>query len=635
MQENDKSKNYLIWICLAVAGAIFLLDISIPLGVAGGVPYVLVVLISLSLPCRKCIIYFAVLGSALTVIGFYTSPAAEMENWMVLANRSLALFAIWSVAFLGLGRRRAEDALKEANDLLEERVERRTQKLIDEVGVRRLTEEALRESEEKYRALFEDASESIYLIDAGSGQMVDFNDRAFEVLGYTREEFKRIRISDFEVTESPDEVLEHVRKIREEGSDNFETRHRAKEGDIKDVLVSARLISIGDRPYILSLISDITGIRRAEESLRESEEKYRTLLENLPQKVFLKDRDSVYISCNKRYADDLGISMDDIRGKTDFDFYAEEMAEKYRTDDEKIMDSGETEELEESYIYKGEELVVHTIKTPVFDAKGEVVALHGIFWDVTEKKRAEEALKRAHDNLERKVEERTAELSEEVEERKQAEESLKDLLAEKEVLVKEIHHRVKNNLQVITSLLNLQSQYIDNEAMKEIFKESQSRIKTMAMIHEKLYQSRDLSKIDFADYVKNLTASIFSSYRLGRAAVRLSVDIPDTVLDIDTCVSLGLIINELCTNSLKHAFPEGRDGEISIELSSCIEDSCVLIVKDDGIGLPEGFETKESDSMGLQLIDSMVAQLGGEVEVTSDGGASFKITFTPSGEWKG
>ena len=634
MQELGRKGKYLVWLCLAVAGAIYLLDISLPLGFAGGVPYVIVVLIALSIPCHNCVVYFAVLGSALTILGYFTSPAGG-ELWKVLSNRTMALLAIWAVALIGLGMRRARDALKEAHDQLEVRVEDRTRTLFEEVGVRRRTEESLRESEEKYRVLFEEANESIILIEAATGDIVDFNDRACGVLGYTREEFKGLKIADFEADQSSDVILEHVRKIREEGSDNFETRHRTKDGDIRDVLVSARLISIGDRPYILSLLSDITRIKRTEESLRESEEKYRTLLKHLPQKVFLKDRDSVYISCNERYADDLNISPDEIRGRTDFDFYPVELADKYRADDKKIMDSGKTEELEESYIYKGEELVVHTIKTPVFDGDGRVVALHGIFWDVTEKKRAEDALKEAHAELEGKVRDRTAELLEEVEERKQAEGALKASLAEKEVLLKEIHHRVKNNLQVITSILNLQSQYIDDPAMKDIFRESQSRIRSMAMIHERLYQSSDLSKIDFANYVKNLAASIFSSYKIGRAPVRLAVDMPETVIDIDTCVSLGLIINELCSNSLKYAFPEGRGGEISIGLSPCMDGKCVLTIKDDGIGLPEGFETREAGSMGHQLIDSMVAQIGGEMDVSSGEGASFKITFPCLGDRKG
>ena len=627
MQKTDNNGHYLIWLCLIVAGVIFLIDLTLPLGVAGGVPYVLVILIALSVSQRNVIIYMALLCSILTVLGYYTSPLGG-EHWKVLANRSLALFAIWVVALLGLARRKSMDALKEAHDQLEGRVERRTKALSDEVVVRRQAEDALRESEYKYRALFDQASESIYLIDAGSGNIVDFNDRASEALGYTREEFKGLKIADFEVIYSHEEVLERVRKIKEEGSDNFETRHRTKEGDIRDVLVSARVISLGERPYILSLCSDITELKRAEDALRQSEEKYRTLLENLPQKVFLKDRDSVYISCNVHYANDLNISPDDIKGMTDFDFYSKELAEKYRADDKKIMDSRKTEDLEEAYTYQGEELFVHTIKTPVFNDNGEVVALHGIFWDVTEKKRIEMALQEAHDELEIKVEERTVELREEVDERKRAEEALKGSLEEKEVLLKEIHHRVKNNLQVIMSILNLQSRYIDDDAMKEIFKESQNRIKSMALIHEKLYQSSDLAKIDFEDYIKNLTVSIFSGYKVGGAPVNLAIDIGKFTLDIDTCVSLGLIVNELCTNSLKYAFSHGKGGEIAIELKHCDDDRCVLTVRDNGIGLPEGFMVKEADTMGHQLVDSLIAQLAGELKVTSEGGTCFEITFS-------
>lgn len=626
MQNTNNSGHYFIWLCLVVAGIIFLIDLTLPLGVAGGVPYVLVVLIALSIPCRRCIVYFAVLGSVLTVLGYFTSPQGG-EHWKVLANRSLALFAIWVVALLGLGRRRAEDDLRKANDYLEERVERRTRALSDEVVMRRHTEEALSESEHKYKALFEQASESIYLVDAGSGNIVDFNDRAAEFLGYTRDEFEGLKIADFEVIESPDEVLEHVRKIKEEGSDNFESRHRTKDGDIKDVFVSSRVISLGDRPYIISLCSDISELKRAEDALRQSEEKYRTLLVNLPQKVFLKDRDSVYISCNKHYAEVLNITPDDIKGMTDFDFYSKKRAEKYRADDKKIMDSGKTEDIEEGYTYEGKELFVHTIKTPVFNDDGVVVALHGIFWDVTEKKLIEMALQEAHDGLEMKVEERTVELKEEVDVRTRAEEALKGSLAEKEVLLKEIHHRVKNNLQVIMSILNLQSRYVEDVDIKGVFKESQDRIKSMALIHEKLYLSSDLAKIDFADYIRNLTASIFSGHKVGVAPVKLNIDIDKFTLDIDTCVSLGLIVNELCTNALKYAFSHGKGGEISIELNYCDDDRYVLIVRDNGIGLSEGSRVKEADTMGHQLVDSFIAQLGGELKVTSKGGTCFEITF--------
>jgi len=145
--------------------------------------------------------------------------------------------------------------------------------------------------------------------------------------------------------------------------------------------------------FLYTFFQAITKRERAETALQESENKYRTLLENLPQKIFLKDRNSVYVSCNENYAGDLKIESEEIVGKTDYDFYPKELAEKYRADDKRIMESEETEDIEEKYIQQGQEIIVHTVKTPVKDAEGNVIGILGIFWDITERKRAEEALK--------------------------------------------------------------------------------------------------------------------------------------------------------------------------------------------------------------------------------------------------
>jgi len=213
-------------------------------------------------------------------------------------------------------------------------------------------------------------------------------------------------------------------------------------------------------------------------------------------------------------------------------------------------------------------------------------------------------------------------------ERKRAETKLRMALDEKVVLLKEVHHRVKNNLQIISSMLNLQSDYIEDERLKEIFRESQDRIRTMTLIHEKLYQSSNLSSISFPEYTDVLTSMIFRTYR--RTNVKLKLDISDLRLDIDDCISLGLIMNELCTNALKHAFPETKGGRIKISLSQDKNGMYQFIVSDNGVGLRSDFDLEKVSSMGLQLVDSMVTQLDGKITVDGKNGATFKITFPPS-----
>lgn len=265
-----------------------------------------------------------------------------------------------------------------------------------------------------------------------------------------------------------------------------------------------------------------------------------------------------------------------------------------------------------------------------------------------ERKKAEDALKKAYLDLEQQVQERTTELSKvnegliaEMDERKQIENKLKISLEEKEILLREIHHRVKNNLQIISSLLNLQSIYIVNEEMLEIYKESQNRVKSMAMIHEKLYQSDDLAKIDFGDYVKSLILNLFSSYGVDESLIKLEINIKDILLDINTAVPCGLIINELVTNSIKHGFSNiyGSKQQLKGPVAISNEKNMInvnitknnelftMAIYDNGIGFPENLDFKNTDSLGMQLVISLIDQLRGTVELERKNGTCFEIIF--------
>jgi PAS domain S-box-containing protein len=220
----------------------------------------------------------------------------------------------------------------------------------------------------------------------------------------------------------------------------------------------------------------------------------------------------------------------------------------------------------------------------------------------------------------------TTSIIRDVTERQINEKKLQNSLNEKELLLKEIHHRVKNNLMIISSLLNLQSRYIKDEESKNIFKESQNRTRSMALIHERLYQSTDLKRIDFGDYIQTLSNDLYNTYVMDKTLISLNVDVKDIMLDIDISIPLGLIINELVTNCLKHAFPDGESGKIDIKFQ-ILNNEYQLQVKDDGIGFPEDIEYKNTNSLGLRLVISLTEQIDGEIELNNTSGTSFKIIF--------
>ena len=211
---------------------------------------------------------------------------------------------------------------------------------------------------------------------------------------------------------------------------------------------------------------------------------------------------------------------------------------------------------------------------------------------------------------------------------KEAEDKIKASLKEKELLLQEIHHRVKNNLQIISSLLNLQEVYIKDENDLEIFKESQDRIKTMAFIHEQLYRSSDFAKINFAKYINDLLTYLSYSHNLNPQKIKINIEVDDVYLDINTAIPCGLIINELVTNSIKYAFPNERYGTITVNLYSYHEDEYVLTISDDGIGLPEDIDLKNTATLGLRLVYNLINQLEGSIELNKTNGALFKIAFS-------
>jgi two-component sensor histidine kinase len=226
-------------------------------------------------------------------------------------------------------------------------------------------------------------------------------------------------------------------------------------------------------------------------------------------------------------------------------------------------------------------------------------------------------IQRRDAELEQRVVERTTELS--------------VSLDEKVILLKEVHHRVKNNLQIIASLLSLQSNQIEDDETLALFANSENRVRAMAAIHERLYLSDDLAKIDFPGYVEGLVENLFGSYSIDTQHVRLTTDIADVSLDLDQAIPCGLMLNELVSNSLKYAFPDGRRGELHIQLSQSVS-GYRLEVRDDGIGFPAGIDFRQTDSLGLQLITALTQQLQGQIDMQNHHGTTFCIEFPERAE---
>ena len=217
-------------------------------------------------------------------------------------------------------------------------------------------------------------------------------------------------------------------------------------------------------------------------------------------------------------------------------------------------------------------------------------------------------------------------LQAEIAQRRNAEEAVRHS-REKEVLLQEIHHRVKNNLQIITSLLRMQSRAVQDPAFSEALRECQNRVASMALIHDKLYRARDLARVSFGEYVRDLTNNILTSYALPARSVRVRLDIDDLSLSLDCAVPCGLILNELMSNCLKHAFPVGHSGTVYIGLHAEGEEELCLVVRDDGVGVPADVDLGRTSSLGWRLIRALVEQLGGVVQCQTAGGTSVEIRF--------
>ena len=351
-----------------------------------------------------------------------------------------------------------------------------------------------------------------------------------------------------------------------------------------------------------------------------------SILSTMSNFLFLLDEDGKIMHVNFKTLEITGYSEKELIGESlDLFFNEIDFSKSYLS---------EMENIQTNLTVKNGGIVPVLISTSIIETnKKDVLGLVLVGSDISQLKKAEEERDKYREHLEDLVEKRTEklkkiniELKKEIIAHEEAEKKLKNSLDEKEILVKEIHHRVKNNLMIISSLLNLQAHNIKDEKALDLFKESQNRTKSMAIIHERLYRTEGMREIEFDDYIKQLATDLFHTYKLG-SGIELNLDLEHVKIDLNNAIPLGLIINELVTNSLKYAFPDGK-GKLSIQFHRLkAKDEFELVISDDGVGLPEDLDFRKAKSLGLHLVNSLIEQLDGTIELDRSHGSKFTIQF--------
>ncbi|MBE8996851.1 PAS domain-containing protein [Nostoc sp. LEGE 12447] len=471
-----------------------------------------------------------------------------------------------------------------------------------DITQRKQAEAALARSEEQLRLTLEFNHIGLWDWNVETGEVI-WNDNHFRLLGLEpetsaasyqlwrdcvhREDVERIEQAVFNA------LAEHI---------NFRGEYRViyPDGSVHWLTGKGRGVynEAGDPVRMLGLIIDISDRKRAEQMLELQAVITRNMAEGI---CLVRAIDGVFVYTNPKFEQMFGYEPDELTGQHvsivnygDEDTTPEEVNQAIRT---AILQHGEA-------TYE-----VHNVKkdgTPFWCRSNASIFGHPEYGSVI------------------------VAVHQDITEHKQAEEKIIASLKEKEVLLKEIHHRVKNNLGIVSSLLQMQCRRTQDPVVTALLRDSQNRIASIALVHEKLYRSEDLADIDFAQYIPDLTTHLFDSYNVNSSQIHLKIQVDDASLDIETAIPCGLIINELVSNALKYAFVGNIRGEIEVKFYQKSESILTLIIRDNGIGLPENFDSKKAKTLGITLVQGLVKQLRGKLEIASHQGTQFKITFTNS-----
>lgn len=469
-----------------------------------------------------------------------------------------------------------------------------------EIIERGKVEKQLRQTQRYIRSIIDSSMDMIIATDVNY-RINEFNKAAEKCFGYARGEVIGKHLSVlFSDDVEMDKVIEH---ITEHGGMTSEIINKRKDNTFFISFLSASVLRDTDGKVVgaMGVSRDITADKKAEDELRLSEERHRAIYDQAYIGIGRIAKMGRFLMVNERLSDMLGYAPEELYRKTFYELAVQDEVEDSLHDWDKLL-SGEISNFsrEQRYIRKdGDVMITNVTVSLVRDTDDSPNYFVAVFEDITERKKYEKELQRS--------------------------------LTEKEVLLKEVHHRVKNNMQVISSILNLQSSYIDDETALAMLRESQDRIKSMSFVHESLYQSDTLSEVNFTEYIQNIVRNLYHSYAPAGSDIELDFELQEVLLNLDTSIPCGLIVNELISNAFKYAFPEGKSGVVQVKLFKMEDGRLKLIIKDNGIGLPENFDIDAAESLGLQLVTTLATQISGKLKTETEHGTTFTIEFKEQG----
>jgi PAS domain S-box-containing protein len=477
--------------------------------------------------------------------------------------------------------------------------------------------QARRTADDYYQLVLESLNEAVYAVDV-EGRIQFCNAAMGRLTGYAVSALLGRSSTDLYVPEAREVLIDrHLRAFRGESVPALlQATLVYHDGARLPVELSEASLTRGQQVIArLAVVRDVSARKHAEAALHESQERFRLLVEGVQDyAIYMLDPTGHVVSWNAGAERIKGYRAEEILGEHFSRFYTpEDIAQGLPRHGLAVAAREGRFEAEGWRVsHDGSRFWADVVITALYDTAGKLRGFAKVTRDFTERREAEQALEQAKIDLEHKVAERTAELQ--------------ASLQEKEVLLKEIHHRVKNNLQVISSLLSLQSHAVDAPQMLALFQESQHRINSMALVHETLYQTGDLANFNLAQYIPTLSAQLMEAYGVDAHRIALGLDVEAVTLPLDMAVPCGLILNELLSNCFKHAFPGETAGDITVTLTQ-EADSVTLMVRDNGCGFPAHLDFRDTESLGLQLVCALTEQLRGSIMLERNRGTAFTLTF--------